>query len=198
MIAPIVFGSSNKGKLAEAQTVGQRFGMPIIPPAEVIGRGAPPDVDEVGETYRANALLKARAYREWSGAAALGDDTGLEVEALGGAPGVFTARYAGPGATGAQNIGKLLAALQGVENRAAVFRCVLVVVTADDRIIEAEGELVGSIAHAPRGSGGFGYDNVFVVEGLGRTLAELKEDPARDVVTHRRRALEALARTLTA
>ncbi len=156
-----------------------------------------PDVDETGDTLLANARLKARALVAATGQAAIADDTGLEVDALGGAPGVYSARYAGEQATYADNVAKLVEALAGVEgHRQARFRTVAVAAWPDGREVIAEGTVDGEIASEPRGRGGFGYDPVFVPsEGDGRTFAEM---PAAEKhrVSHRGRAFRALAAQL--
>jgi XTP/dITP diphosphohydrolase len=157
------------------------------------------EVDENGETLVENARLKARALVEVTGLPAVADDTGLEVAALGGAPGVYSARYAGEAATYADNVAKLLHALTGVdgrEARAATFRTVAVVAWPDGTETQADGALEGWIASEAQGSGGFGYDPVFVpAEGDGRTLAELEPDE-KNRVSHRGRAFRVLAAKL--
>jgi XTP/dITP diphosphohydrolase len=157
------------------------------------------DVEETGETLVDNARLKAQALVAASGRPAVADDTGLEVAALGGAPGVYSARYAGETATYADNVAKLLEALAGVEGtaaRSAVFRTVAIVAWPDGSETQAEGVLQGWIAPQPRGSAGFGYDPVFVpAEGDGRTLAELDAEENNEV-SHRGRAFRALAAEL--
>lgn len=195
-MGPIVFATSNRGKIAEARARLALNGIELQGPDAVAARGAPPVVEEGIESYRANAILKARAFQAWSGLAALGDDTGLEIAALRGAPGVISARYAGPGADAAANTAKVLAAMAGQPDRTARFRCALVLATPDDRLFEATGDLCGEIAVSPRGSGGFGYDSIFVVAGFGKTLAELKEDAPRELTTHRQAALDALVEAL--
>jgi XTP/dITP diphosphohydrolase len=149
-----------------------------------------PDVEESGDTLEENALLKARAVAAATGLPAVADDTGLEVASLGGAPGVHTARYAGPGAGYAANRRALLAALEGVADRRARFRTVVALVIPGAGEVLAQGVLEGQITREERGSGGFGYDPVFEVEG--RTLAELGEDH-KNRISHRARALAALA-----
>jgi len=154
-----------------------------------------PDVAETGVTLEENALLKARASAAATGLPALADDTGLEVGALGGAPGVHTARYAGllsgdPGSVYAANRAALLAALRGVSDRRARFRTVVALVTPDGDERLAEGVLEGLITTAERGSAGFGYDPVFEVDGT--TLAEMTEGE-KNRISHRARALRTLA-----
>ena len=152
-----------------------------------------PDVEESGDTLEENALLKARAVAVATGLPAVADDTGLEVASLGGAPGVHTARYAGLGAGYAANRRALLAALEGVADRRARFRTVVALVIPGAGEVLAQGVLEGQITREERGSGGFGYDPIFEVEG--RTLAELGEDH-KNRISHRARALAALAAAL--
>ena len=150
-----------------------------------------PEVLESAADYAGNARLKAEAFAAWSGLAAVADDTGLEVQALGGAPGILSARFAGEQGNMKANIAKLLKEMEGQNNRQAFFRCVLCLVQPSVVPLTVEGILTGEIAREPRGAGGFGYDNVFVVAGCGRTLAELKEAKV-EIKTHRILALEKL------
>lgn len=163
-------------------------------PVEIVGLDAFPALPETVEdrpTIEGNARKKALEAAEGSGAWALADDTGLEVEALGGAPGVYSARYAGPGRSYADNNDKLLAALSGVpeERRGARFRTVMALASPEGSLTLEEGVLRGRIAETPRGAHGFGYDPVFVVEGDTRTLAEYSADE-KNKVSHRARALQ--------
>lgn len=154
-----------------------------------------PDVEETGATLLENALLKASALAQATGLAAVADDTGLEVAALDGAPGIYAARYAGEQASYADNVAKLLREMGGAKDRGARFVTVAVAAWPDGRRVHAEGVLPGLIATAPRGRGGFGYDPIFVpTESDGRTLAELAaEDPeAKNALSHRGRAFRAL------
>ncbi len=155
-------------------------------------RPGAPIVDEDGASYEANALLKARAIAAWAGCATLADDSGLEVDALGGAPGVHSARYADGGGDAA-NIAKLVRALSGVPaaRRSARFRCVIVVACPDGATLRAEGTCEGLILDTPRGRGGFGYDPVFFVPELDRTMAELAAAD-KNRISHRARACERL------
>jgi XTP/dITP diphosphohydrolase len=154
------------------------------------------DVDETGDTLEDNARLKAVAVSAATGLPAVADDTGLEVRALDGAPGVGTARYAGPGATYASNVAKLLRAMEGVTDRAARFRTVALVRWPDGREVVAEGRVDGRIATAPRGEAGFGYDPVFEPDGGGGlTFAELGLD-RKQRLSHRAEAFRALAAKL--
>jgi XTP/dITP diphosphohydrolase len=149
-----------------------------------------PEIVEDGATFEANALIKVRALADWRAGPVLADDSGLEVDALGGAPGVHSARYAGRHGDDAGNNHKLLAALAGVppERRGAQFRCVLVVRMPDGMEQSFQGLCRGRILEAPRGGGGFGYDPLFVPEGESRTLAELAP-AAKHALSHRGQAL---------
>jgi len=188
----LVLASANPDKAREiADLLGQVKGVELVPrPASL------PDVEESGASLEENARLKARAVMGATGEAAVADDTGLEVDALGGAPGLYTARYAGEGATYADNVAKLLAALDGVEDRRARFRTVALVAFPDGSEVAAEGVLAGSIATEARGGGGFGYDPVFMPDSCGgRTLAQL-EAGEKNALSHRALALRALAQRL--
>jgi len=185
----LVLASANPDKAAEIAAVLDGF--ELVPrPAEV------GDVEETGRTLEDNALLKARAVLAATGEAAVADDTGLEVDALGGAPGVHSARYAGPGATYADNVAALLAALGHRPDRAARFRTVAVACFPDGRQVVAEGVVAGAIATEARGEAGFGYDPVFVpAGGDGRTFAQMAPGE-KNAVSHRGRAFRALAALL--
>lgn len=157
-----------------------------------------PDVEETADTLEGNARLKAAAVMEATGELAVADDTGLEVDALDGRPGVRAARYAGPGATYADNVRKLLAELENVPSarRTARFRTVAVAVFPDGREVVAEGTVEGRIAESPRGEAGFGYDPLFVPDGgNGRTFAEMSA-AEKSTISHRGRALRELSRLL--
>lgn len=180
--------SKNPDKIAEVAAVLAA----LDPPITVIPGHEWPDVDETEDTLAGNALLKARAVCAATGHAAIGDDTGLEVDALDGAPGVHTARYAGDDATYAQNVDKLLAELDGTSKRTARFRTAIALVTPSSAEVVVEGVLEGSIADERRGSGGFGYDPVFEVAGDGRTLSEIGPD-GKNKISHRAVALHILA-----
>ncbi|MGH9153262.1 MAG: RdgB/HAM1 family non-canonical purine NTP pyrophosphatase [Acidimicrobiales bacterium] len=185
----LVLASANPDKAAEIAAVLNGF--ELVPrPAEV------GDVEETGQTLEDNALLKARAVLAATGEAAVADDTGLEVDALGGAPGVYSARYAGPGATYADNVAALLAALGDRPDRAARFRTVAVACLPDGREVVAEGVVAGAITTEARGEAGFGYDPVFVpAGGDGRTFAQMAPGE-KNAVSHRGRAFRALAALL--
>jgi XTP/dITP diphosphohydrolase len=189
----LVLASANPDKAAEiAVIIGT-----ALPGLVVLARPADlADVVEDGDTLLDNARLKAAAVAQATGEPALADDTGLEVEALGGAPGVFSARYAGEDASYEANVSKLLAALaalDGAANRRAVFRTVAMVRWPDGREVVGEGAVEGTIAPVRRGDGGFGYDPVFVPDGgAGLTYAELTSEQ-KNALSHRGRALRALA-----
>ncbi len=185
----LVVATKNPDKVREVEAVLRRLGVE----SEIVRDVVWPDVAETEETLEGNAILKARAAADATGIAALADDTGLEVAALGGRPGVRTARYAGPDATYEENVAELLSELADVADRRARFRTVVALVEPGGATRTAEGVLEGSIARRPRGSGGFGYDPVFVVDG--RTLAEIPPEE-KNRISHRARALEAMARML--
>jgi XTP/dITP diphosphohydrolase len=181
----LVLASANPDKATEIAAI--LVGHELLPrPAHV------PDVEETGTTLEENARLKAVALVDATGEAAVADDTGLEVAALDGAPGVYSARYAGEDATYADNVAKLLAALDGVADRRARFRTVALARFPDGTERLAEGIVDGVIATEARGDAGFGYDPIFVPDGGGgRTFAEMSADE-KHAVSHRGRAFRAL------
>jgi len=186
-----VCASANPDKVSEIRAVLVPLGIELLPRPDDL-----PEVVEDAPTLEGNARLKAVAICEATGMPALADDTGLEVDALGGAPGVFTARYAGEDATYADNVLKLLDALADLpepEERLARFRTVALVRFPDGREVSAAGWVDGTITLGPRGHNGFGYDPVFEpVEGDGRTFGELTIEE-KNGISHRSRALRALA-----
>ncbi len=190
-LARIVVASQNRDKIAEIEAVLADLPHPI----GVVRGLAWPEVDETEPTLVGNALLKAEAVMAATGLPALADDTGLEVDALGGLPGVRTARYAGPAATYAENVAKLLSEMAGRTPRTARFRTAVALVDGVHSPLIVEGVLEGRISEARRGAGGFGYDPVFEVEG--RTLAEM-EPVDKNAISHRARAIRALAAALAA
>jgi XTP/dITP diphosphohydrolase len=192
----LVVATGNPGKLREFRELLHGFAAEIVAQAEL---GVEP-AEETACSFAGNALLKARHAARRTGSVTLADDSGLEVDALGGAPGVNSARYAGPGADADANTAKLLAALAPLHGpRRARYRCVLALVrdADDDEPLLAEGSWEGSIAAAPRGSGGFGYDPVFVADGDEVTAAELAPE-LKNRVSHRARAFAALVARLGA
>lgn len=189
----LVLATGNTGKCREFATILNGWGFSVVPQIE-LGIETPP---ETGTTFYDNALLKASHARSRCAEAVLADDSGLEVDALHGAPGVFSARYAGPGADPTANLKLLLHHLSGVppSQRTAQFRCVLVLWPPDrDQPFIAEGACRGRIANEPRGKWGFGYDPVFELPELGLTFGELPP-VLKDRYSHRGRALGQL-RTL--
>ena len=189
-----VVATFNRDKAAELHALLALPGVTLVPLADWPGASAP---EEVGDSLLANARLKARAAAELTGLPAIADDTGLEVDALGGAPGVRAARYAGERATYAENVAKLLRELVGVPGarRTARFRTVCIAAWPDGREVHAEGALEGVIVESPRGSGGFGYDPVFAPLGDTRTYAELTPEQ-KNALSHRARAVRALGEKL--
>jgi XTP/dITP diphosphohydrolase len=188
----LVLATANPDKAVEILAIlGDDFELLPRPP-EI------PDVDETGETLEENAVLKAVAIAEATGMPAVADDTGLEVDALGGAPGVRTARFAGENATYADNVRAMLEALKDVPEgkRGARFRTVAAVRFPDGRDVLAEGFTDGHIGTAPRGDTGFGYDPLFIPEGCDRTYAEMSLEE-KNGLSHRSRAFQALAKKLS-
>lgn len=191
MTLRLVLATANPDKARELAALLP--GYDVRPRPEGLG-----EVEETESTLEGNARLKAAAVGAATGELAVADDTGLEVDALGGRPGVHAARYAGPGASYADNVAKLLAELEGVapERRTARFRTVAVALFPDGREVVAEGSVAGVIAGAARGGAGFGYDPVFVPEGGGgRTFAEMTASEKAGL-SHRGRAVRALAARL--
>jgi XTP/dITP diphosphohydrolase len=187
----VIVASSNAGKLAELTALLAPLGFDLTPQQE-LGIESPP---ETGATFLDNALIKARHAAVARGLPAIADDSGIEVDALGNAPGVRSARFAGEGAADEENLRKLLKEMRAVPaaRRGARYRCVIAYVrdAADQEPIIAEGAWEGSIAQVPRGAGGFGYDPIFVPAGSERTAAELAPSE-KNAVSHRARALRAL------
>ena len=191
----LVLASNNRGKLAEMRGILADLDIELVAQAEL----GIDDIEETGTTFVENALLKARHAARVSGLPALGDDSGLCVDALGGAPGLYSARYAGGHGDAAANIAKLLDALRDVppQARSAHFHCTIVLLrSADDPApLIAEGRWHGRILDAPRGNGGFGYDPVFLDPALGLGAAEL-DAATKNRVSHRGLALARLRRLL--
>lgn len=190
----VVLASHNAHKLEELR----RILAPLVPGIELLGYDGPEPV-ESGLSFEENALLKARAAAIATGLPALADDSGISVAVLGGSPGIFSARWAGPARSDAANVELLLWQLNDVPeaHRAAAFVCAAALVVPDGREVAVRGEWEGSILRAPAGEGGFGYDPVFRPAGDTRSAAELT--PAeKDAASHRRRAFSALAPELNA
>jgi len=194
-VTRVVLASSNPGKLHELAALLAPLSLTLIPQG-ALGIAAVP---ESGATFLANALLKARHAAQCAQLPALADDSGLEVDALGGRPGVRSARFAGEGASDDDNLRQLLAELRDVAQpqRQARYRCVIVLVrsAADEGPLIAHGSWEGHIGSAPRGRGGFGYDPVFVPLGERRSAAEL-DTSEKNSLSHRARALRALVAML--
>jgi XTP/dITP diphosphohydrolase len=193
----IIFATGNKGKLREAaEVLGPDY--EIVSPASL---GITEEIPETGSTLQENSLQKAQYLFERTGLPVFADDTGLEVDALGGAPGIYSARYAGPGHDHEANMAKLLKELEirrsksanDEQSRRARFKTVVTLILADGTPYFFEGCCEGSIATEKRGSGGFGYDPVFLPDAYpGRTLAEVSEEE-KNAVSHRGRAIRAMA-----
>lgn len=196
VVTTVVVATTNPGKLAEFRSLLEGAPVELVTVSDVLG--APLDVVEDGQTFEDNARKKAQAVADATLMLTIADDSGLEVEALGGEPGVRSARYAGDRVTDAENNAALLRALAEVpaEGRRARFRCVLCMIDpwsgSESTVILVEGTCEGAIAASPRGSGGFGYDPLFIVAGGdGRTMAEMPDDE-KNAISHRARALAAL------
>lgn len=183
----LVLASGNKGKLKEFGQVLAPLGFEVVPQSDF----NVPEVDETGLTFVENALLKAREASRVSGLPAMADDSGIEVDALNGAPGIYSARFSGPGATDQKNNDKLLQELSGLseQERSARYWCVLVYLRhADDPTpIIAQGSWEGRILEAPQGDGGFGYDPLFWVESEGSAAAQLAPEQ-KNKLSHRGKA----------
>jgi XTP/dITP diphosphohydrolase len=187
----VVIASTNPGKIAEVRQIMAGLPLVLLTSDEV---GGWPEIEETGDTYLANALLKAHAVAAVTGKVALADDSGIEVDALDGAPGVRSARFSGAQASDEDNNAKLIEALAGVpsERRGARYRCVAVLVTPDGEEIAGIGSCEGRIGFEPRGTGGFGYDPWFIPERESRTMAELTAEE-KHAISHRGKALRGLA-----
>ena len=185
----IIAATANKGKAAEIEKIFGTLGFDVITMREA---GIDSDPEENGKTFLENALIKARAAHELaSDAYIIADDSGLCVDALDGAPGIYSARYAGEGATDADKINKLLGELDGKENRGAHFETAIALITPDGEEITAHGEVHGHILTVPEGENGFGYDPVFFCDEIGKTFANASADE-KNAVSHRGRALREL------
>ena len=191
----LAIASRNPGKIREIVAICADW--PVEWDRARPGDGSWPEIEESGNTYLDNALLKAHGVARARQTPALADDSGIEVDALGGAPGPRSARYAGPHATDQRNLAMLVRALAGIPaaGRTARYRCVSAVAWPDGREVWAEGHCEGTLISKPRGSGGFGYDPIFVPAGWDRTMAELA--PAeKHAISHRGRAARKLAEEL--
>ena len=191
----LLIASGNKGKLREFGELLRGLVDTILTPADFPGL---PEVAEDGDSFQANAVKKARSAALFTGKPVLADDSGLSVDYLQGRPGVYSARFAGEGASDADNNALLLRELAGVpaERRGAAFHCVIALCQPDGSCLTFDGELPGVILEAPRGSGGFGYDPLFLVPEYGGTLSELPLE-VKNAISHRGRALQQLQRALS-
>ena len=192
----LIIGTTNRGKLVEIQKLFAGLELDLLPLTEIPGA---PEVVEDGQTFLENAVKKAQTIVRWSGRLTLAEDSGLEVAALGGRPGVYTARFGGPGLSARQRCRYLLAQMQRVPptGRQAAFRCVAVLADPAGPMLVREGTCAGIIGYELRGEQGFGYDPLFVIPQMGRTLAELSLEE-KERVSHRAQAMRALIPILTA
>ena len=183
----LVLASKNQHKLVELRTILGQLGLEVVLESDV---GVDVDVEETGTTFEENSLLKARAVMEASGMAAIADDSGLEVDALDGAPGVYSARFGGMDNDEARTA-LLLEKLQGVpdEKRTARFVSVVTCVLPNGKVVSARGTCEGLIAHSPAGTNGFGYDPVVYVPSLGKTFSQASSEE-KNAISHRGNALQ--------
>lgn len=184
----IIAATNNSGKIREIQKILENFDCRIIPIGQIISDFT---VEEDGATYAENALKKGREAVKKTGRIAIADDSGLEVDALDGAPGIYSARFGGEQLAQPQKNALLLEKLQGITHRAARFRCVIAVVTTDGREETVEGVCEGSIGYEARGTHGFGFDPIFFVPEYQKTMAELAPD-VKNRISHRAKAVQQL------
>lgn len=187
----LVLASKNKKKLVEMNDILSQLGIEVCSEAEA---GVDVEVEETGTTFEENSLLKARAVMEASGLPAIADDSGLCVDALGGAPGVYSARYGGPGLDDVGRYRLLLENMKG-QPRGAKFVSVITCCFPNGDVLTARGECPGTIAFAPMGEGGFGYDPVFFIPSLKKTFAQLTPEE-KNAISHRGKALEQFQKEL--
>ena len=191
----ILVGSKNPHKLLEVRAILEPLGLRVVIAVDL------PDVEEDGATFAENAAKKAMAFAQHLKAPCLADDSGLVIPALGGEPGIYSARYAGEGATDEQNLRKVLAELErrGLREPEAYFCCAIAVAvptpSGPEIVLETEGRVDGVITHEPRGEHGFGYDPIFLLPELGKTTAELPPEE-KNRLSHRAAALAKLARRI--
>lgn len=184
----LLIATNNPGKFREFEQLLESCGWELVSPAEL---GIEVEVEESGQTYAENARIKAEAYARASGLVTLADDSGIEVDALEGAPGVRSARYGGPGLSDEDRVRLLLRAMEGVpdDRRTARFRCVIAIATPEGEVRYAEGTVEGRVTREPRGANGFGYDPIFLLPERGLTTAELPPEE-KNRISHRGRAAE--------
>lgn len=192
LIDKVVLATRNKGKTREFKTLLCKYFQSI---SSLRDLDDVPQVIEDGKSFRENALKKARIIAKFTGGPSIADDSGLVVEVLGGSPGIFSARYAGENAGDKENIKKLLSELRGVYDRRAKFVCSLALVTPGGYEIVVEGTCSGIITDHPRGENGFGYDPVFFLPDLKKTMAQLS-DSEKNKMSHRAKAVEKLVSEL--
>ena len=193
MTKEIVLATGNRHKVQEVSEILAPLGIHVISADEA---GGMPDVVEDAGTFAGNAAKKALECARHLNRTVLADDSGLEVFALNGEPGVYSARYAGEGGNDGRNVVKLLGKLKGIEDRSARFVCVIALASPDGVIGTAEGEVRGRIAQQPAGNGGFGYDPVFIPDGFNQTFGELPQE-TKNRLSHRANALKAALPLLT-
>ena len=184
-----VLATHNPGKLREMGEILRDLGVEVVSPAAL---GIPVDVEETGTTFAENAMLKAKAMCRAANLPAIADDSGLCVDALNGAPGVYSARYGGEGLDDRGRCMLLLNSMRGATTRAAHFSCAVACVFPNGDTLTAEGRCDGFIAYAPLGDGGFGYDPVFLLPGAGKTFGQLSQEE-KSAVSHRGKALKEFA-----
>jgi XTP/dITP diphosphohydrolase len=184
----LLLATNNTGKVKEFRNLLAGIPFELVTPKEI---GIVMDVDETGATYRENARLKACALATQSGLLTLADDSGIEIDALNGAPGVMSARYAGENASDAERVNFLLSKLKDVpqEKRTARFYCVIAIAHPDGKVEYCDGECKGTIAFEPSGASGFGYDPVFYLPEFGKAMAELTAE-IKNQISHRARAAQ--------
>ncbi len=187
-----VLATHNPGKLREMGEILKDFGIEVVSPKDL---GITVDVEETGTTFAENAMLKAKAICKAADLPAIADDSGLCVDALNGAPGVYSARYGGEGLDDRGRYMLLLSSLRGAPTRAAHFACAVACAFPNGDTLTAEGRCDGSIAYAPLGEGGFGYDPVFLLPGTGKTFGQLTQEE-KSAVSHRGRALREFSEKL--
>jgi XTP/dITP diphosphohydrolase len=188
----LVLASKNTHKLKELRTILSAQGVNVVLESDV---GVDVDVEETGATFEENALLKARAVMEATGLPAIADDSGLCVDALDGAPGVYSARYGGPGLDDAGRCSLLLENMRGMADRRCKFVSCICACFPDGETVTARGECQGTLAYAPKGADGFGYDPIFFVPQLKKTFAELSPQE-KNAVSHRGNALKVFGELL--
>lgn len=191
----IVLATRNKGKIRELERIFTQ----VLPEAHLIGTDQFPqlhDVEETADSFEGNALLKAREVSAFTNLPAIADDSGLAVDYLGGAPGIYSARYAGAHGDDQANLEKVLREMRGISNRGAHFVCAAAFVTPNgyERVLRAE--MAGNLADQPRGENGFGYDPIFVPNGYEQTTGEM-EPTLKDSISHRGKAMRALAQLIS-